>query len=311
MERAGTVDVIIPVYLPDSKLELLLERMKKQTIPPNKIILMHTVVPGKESILIPYQEKFEVEVHDISKNEFDHGRTRNAGAGFSNAEYILFMTQDAVPEDKHLIENLLNGFSQESIGICYARQLPGKHSDEIERFTRNFNYSDEDIIKSEKDMKTLGIKAFFCSDVCAVYRRKYFDEIGGFVEKTIFNEDAIMAYYFLIKGYQVHYVSSARVIHAHKYTYRQQFTRNFDLGVSHAQYSEIFEAVKSETEGIKLVKDTLDYLCKSRRYWKIPDLIFTSGFKFLGYRFGKKYRRLPKGLVVKLSMNKGFWNEGK
>ena len=44
------------------------------------------------------------------------------------------------------------------------------------------------------------------------------------------------------------------------------------------------------------------------KWYLLPDLVLQSGFKFLGYRFGKKYDKLPKKLVKHWSMNKGNWN---
>jgi len=44
------------------------------------------------------------------------------------------------------------------------------------------------------------------------------------------------------------------VYHSHDYSARQQFERNFDIAVSQLMYKEYFEGLKSESEGIKLVK---------------------------------------------------------
>ena len=52
-------------------------------------------------------------------------------------------------------------------------------------------------------------------------------------------------------GYKVAYVAEARVIHSHNYTGMQQFHRNFDMAVSQAEHPEVFEGIKSESEGIK------------------------------------------------------------
>ena len=144
-----------------------------------------------------------------------------------------------------------------------------------------------------------------------MYRRKVYEEMGGFVLHTIFNEDMIMAARVIQAGYEIAYVAEAEVVHAHKYTYRQQFTRNFDLAVSQQQYKEIFAGVKSESEGIKLVKTSMKYLWKRGKWYLIPDLIIQSGFKFLGYRFGKRYEKLPLWLVRKMSMQKAYWRDGK
>jgi rhamnosyltransferase len=61
-------------------------------------------------------------------------------------------------------------------------------------------------------------------------------------------------------GYQIAYAADARVIHSHNYTGKQQFHRNFDLGVSQAEHPEVFEGISSESEGIHMVKTTIKEL---------------------------------------------------
>jgi rhamnosyltransferase len=250
-------------------------------------------------------------VTTVKKGEYDHGGTRNRGAAMSQADYMLFMTQDAVPVDEYLIESLVGAVQKDTVATAYARQLPDDTVGPVEHYSRQFNYPEESIVKSKKDLPKLGIKTYFCSNVCALYKKRVYDEIGGFVLHTIFNEDMIMAASVIQKGYEIAYEASAKVVHAHKYTYRQQFSRNFDLAVSQRQYREIFDGVKSESEGIKLVKDTMKYLCAKGKWYLLPDLIFQSGFKFMGYRFGKKYDKLPMWLVRKFSMNKAYWGDKK
>lgn len=304
-----SLDLIIPTYLPDQKLDLLLERIRKQRVQPNRILLLNTVVPGKEDIVMPYIEKYGVEVHQIDQKEFDHGGTRDYGAGLSKADYIMFMTQDAVPVDNHLIVSLMKAFEEdEQIALCYARQIAGKHGDILEQYTREFNYPDRDIIKAKEDLEIMGIKAFFCSDVCAVYKKSVYDELGGFVKKTIFAEDAIMAYHMIMAGYKIKYSKDAKVIHSHNYSYRQQLRRNFDVGVAHQQYKEIFGAVQSVPEGVKLVKETSRQMIRDKKYLDLLDLFFASGFKYLGYKLGYHYKSLPQSLVLRLTSFKPYWN---
>lgn len=38
----------------------------------------------------------------------------------------------------------------------------------------------------------MGIKTFFCSDVCAAYRVDLFHKLGGFESPVIFNEDMFL-----------------------------------------------------------------------------------------------------------------------
>lgn len=307
----GKVDVIIPVYRPDEKLERLIEKLKIQTMKPAHILFLQTMVGDSEDERVEevLKRAENMKIIPVDKDEFDHGGTRNQGASLSEAEYMLFMTQDAVPEDEYLIENMYRHItSEEKIATAYARQTPGEAAGVIESYTRMFNYPEESSVKSSDDLKRLGIKTYFCSNACAMYKKSVYEELGGFVTETIFNEDMIFASRVIGAGYKIAYAADARVVHSHKYTYREQLTRNFDLGVSQRQYREIFESIKSESEGIRLIKDTIRHLVRCGKWYLIPDLIFQSGFKFIGYRLGLRYEKLPGWLVKKLSMNKRYWS---
>lgn len=303
------VDVIIPTYKPDDRLYKTVDRLLQQTQPVNQIYLINTIPADgtRVSVAERYKAVERVTVKDILQSEFNHGGTRNMGVELSDADYVVMMTQDAVPADKHLIEELLAPFAEDGVAASYARQLATEEVGVIEQYTRTFNYPAEDARKTKADLERLGIKTYFCSDVCAAYRKETYLEMGGFVTRTIFNEDTIMASKLIDAGYTVAYAARAKVFHAHKYTGKQQFQRNFDLGVSHREYREIFDVVSSESEGIKLVKKTIGYLCKQGKPWLIWNLIWQSGCKFLGYRLGKKYDRLPHWFVKLCSSQKSYW----
>ncbi len=304
-----SVDVIIPVYHPGRQFHLLLDRLSRQRKKPGHILLLHTIDKPGEALELPDLGEIKVTVLPIDKKDFDHGGTRRFGAAQSEADILMFMTQDAIPEDEFLIENLLKPYLNEKVAATYARQLPGENADLLERFTRAFNYPKTSRIKSSEDVKELGIKTFFCSNVCATYKNTIYKKLGGFVDRTIFNEDMLLAFQIIGSGYKIAYNAEAKVLHSHNYSYLQQFTRNFDLGVSHKEYAEYFDSVKSEAEGMKLVKQTLKYLVEHKKYLLIPDLILNAGFKYLGYLLGVNYRKLPYGLVVRFSMNKTYWKK--
>ena len=307
------IDVIIPVYRPDEKLNRLIEKLNQQTVKPDHVFFMQTMTGTEEDNKVRglLETTNNAVITEIDKKDFDHGGTRNQGAALSKADYMLFMTQDAVPQRDDLIEQLLKVMEDKNVATAYGRQLPSDEVGIIEHFTRQFNYPDISSKKTKEDLERLGIKTYFCSNVCAMYRRSVYEEMGGFVLHTIFNEDMIMAAHVIGAGYTIAYVAEAEVVHAHKYTYRQQFTRNFDLAVSQRQYREIFDGVKSESEGIRLVLDTMKYLFSKGKWYLVPDLVFQSGFKFLGYRFGKMYDKLPLWMVRKFSMNKAYWRDEK
>ncbi|MBP3467906.1 MAG: glycosyltransferase [Lachnospiraceae bacterium] len=307
-----TVDVIIPVYKPTGKLKKIISMLERQSYPVDHIILINTEEKYFNNFF--YGDKFLEKYHNliirhISSYEFDHGGTRRMAVTLSEADYFICMTDDAVPQDEKMVECLLTPLLEEKAWVSYGRQLPGKHSSEMEHFTRKFNYPKESAIKTKADIETMGIKAFFCSNVCAAYDRAKYDELGGFIKRTIFNEDMIYAYQVLQADGAIAYAADAKVIHSHHYTNLQQLKRNFDLGVSQADHPEIFGSVSSASEGKRLVFETTAYLKKIGKRRKIPGLYLTSFYKYLGYRLGKAYHYLPKALIMKLTMNRYYWKK--
>ena len=302
------VDVIIPTYKPEKEFAELIHRLQQQTYAIRKIIIINT-----ETGIFPEKletEPYPIEVIHIKPKDFDHGGTRNMGASISKADIVLYITQDAMPADEHLIEEFIKVFEAHSdIGVAYGRQLPKNDCNIIERFTRRFNYPEKSRIKSKSDLNELGIKTFFCSDVCAAYRRNYLLGAGGFEDPTIFNEDMIFAGKRILAGDKVAYVAEAKVLHSHNYTGRQQFHRNFDLAVSQAQYPEVFEGVPSEGEGIRMVKATARYLIRNEQPLKVIILMYQSGCKYIGYFLGKRYKKLPMWIVMKCTSNPNYWKK--
>lgn len=304
------VDIIIPAYRPDRRFLTLIERLERQSVPVNQIIVMNTEQKYFDRLIYgtSFQKDYRnVTVKHLSKREFDHGKTRNRGVQCSDAPYFIMMTDDAVPADEFMVEELLKMLRKEHVAVAYARQLAAEDSSEAEKYTRNFNYPDESAVKTRADLEKLGIKTFFCSNVCAAYDRKIFDTLGGFVKHTIFNEDMIYAARAVEEGYGIAYAAKARVWHSHDYGCREQFHRNFDLGVSQAEHPEVFAAYPSESEGIRLVRQTIRHLREQGMRRQIPHVILQSGFKYIGYLCGRHYRMLPRRMVIAMSSNKEYW----
>ncbi len=193
------------------------------------------------------------------------------------------------------------------IGAVYGRQLATTESSYDEQYARQFNYPAQSFVKTQQDIARLGIKTYFESNVCCMYRRDIFDRLGGFIEHTIFNEDMIYCGKLLQAGYASAYEASAEVYHAHHYSGCQQFHRNFDLGVSQADHPEIFAGLRSEGEGVKLVIGNAKDLLRHGRLFTVPNLVWKSGCKYLGFRMGRNYRKLSSRMVLRCTMNPRYW----
>ncbi len=87
-------------------------------------------------------------------------------------------------------------------------------------------------MKTRADLKELGIKTFFASNVCCAYDREKFWFQGGFTNRTIFNEDMIFAGHAVLEDDYGGLRSRSAGDPLHNYGCAAQFHRNFDLAVS-------------------------------------------------------------------------------
>ena len=344
------IDVVIPVYRPDERLHRLLLLLQEQTVKPSRILLVNTekelfnpsVLDGIDNVEVIHIRKQEFD-HGGTRH-MAAGRLRGAFLLFLTQDAVpadtklianLYrMMETPLPQEQagrlqkkarekwenRTSEGIPSGTSRKpdevfcdagKVCVAYACQLPASDCGELECFTRQFNYGSKDRIKTIDDLEELGIKTYFCSDVCAMYRRSSYEQLGGFVRRTIFNEDMIFAAKVIQNFGAVGYCAQAKVVHSHNYSGTQQFHRNFDMGVSQAEHPEVFEAVPSEGEGIKMVKQSAVYLWKNKKGYLLPKLIWHSGCKYLGYRLGKAYQKLPGWLVKRCTMSPGYWESSR
>ena len=245
---------------------------------------------------------------------FDHAYTRDMAARMCGTDIAVFMTMDALPAHRGMLGKLCGSFAgNDTVWCAYARQLPRKKADVLERYTRRFNYPEKSRTARREDIKKLGVKAFFCSNACAAYRLDRYLALGGFAGPALFNEDMVFAGEVLENGGAVRYCAEARVYHSHHYTALQQFKRNFDLGISQACHPALFnrKGTASEAEGIRMIAAVAADLAKAGQFADIVRLLWVSAFKYAGYFLGKRFRKLPGFFVKHCSSNPGalFWRE--
>jgi rhamnosyltransferase len=201
-------------------------------------------------------------------------------------DIVVFLTQDALPFDKHCLENLLQPLESSEIVASYGRQIPRSDASPIESFARLFNYEDKPMIKGREDISSIGIKTFFFSNVSSAIKVKEFKELGGFPENIVMFEDLIFAAKAILQGYKIAYVPEAKVIHSHNFSLIQQFHRYLDAGISLRNNAWIFEHARVNREGLTFLREEIKYLSANHHYRWIPYAIAESVFKFAGFWLG-------------------------
>jgi rhamnosyltransferase len=220
-------DILIPTYEASQCIRNVLEAIARQTVRPDNVVIVDS---SSTDTTVEITKSKNCKIIRIPRKEFDHGSTRNLGVAQTKSDYIVFLTQDAIPADEHTIEELIKPLQDPTIAVCYGRQLPRPSAGPLERFAREFNYPDKSQFKAKDDIKKLGLKTFFCSNSCAAYRRSIFEELGGFKEKAITNEDMHFAARAILADYSVYYSAEAKVYHSHAYSMGQTFKRYFNTG---------------------------------------------------------------------------------
>ncbi len=295
---------LIPTLDAADDLPDLLQMLRSQTIRTGILVVDSTSEDGTVGIA----ESFGCEVERIDRSAFNHATTRNIALRYE-ADYYLFLTQDAVPVDDMLIAALLEPFSDEEVVAAYARQMPHEDADAIERFARETNYPENSIVKSQASLGTLGIKTFFCSNSCAIYRGDYFREVGGFTEGLIMNEDMEYAARAILAGQKVAYVAEAKVRHSHMYGAGDIFRRYFDIGIFFRTNDWIMQEVNrytsTESTGVAQAKRELRYLLRHAPH-ALPRSVLFSMIKYIAFKMGRGYERLPRRMRKRLSLHKNF-----
>jgi rhamnosyltransferase len=111
----------------------------------------------------------------------------------------------------------------------------------------------------------------------------------------------------LLQGYKISYAADATVRHSHSYTFAEDFKRYFDTRIFHEQNKWLIEQYgKPSGEGLRYVRSELGYILKN--YPQSFVTSFTSLMaKWLGYRLGRYYKKIPSNLLRKLSMHSTYW----
>ena len=249
-------------------------------------------------------------VRKIDTGTFNHGATRQLAVDhLSGYDLVVFLTQDAVLSNSGSIRNILFPFDDDNVAAVCGRQLPRQNATVLEAQARLYNYPSESFVRSLQDRKKFGLKTAFISNSFAAYRVKTLNEVGGFPENVIFGEDMYVAARLLKHGYKIAYAADACVYHSHGYSFWQEMRRYFDMGVFHAREPWIREDLGgAEGEGIKFVVSEFKYLLR-HAFWRIPEGVLRTVFRYTGFRLGLVEARLPLWLKKQLAMNKGYFKD--
>ena len=277
------ISVVIPTLNAGRLIGQLLSSLLSQDMKPLEIIVIDS---SSEDNTVDIARELGVNTMVIPRTTFNHGGTRNQAALTAAGDILVFMTQDAIPLNGSLLRELTAPLQEHDIAASYARQIPRPDAPLLEIFMRQFNYPEEGAVKSMHDLKQLGIKTFFSSNVCSSMKKELFMKVGMFPETVRANEDMVITAKYIISGYKVAYVPEAMVIHSHNYSLFRQYLRYYNIGSSIRGNKWILDYAHAEGEGLKFFREQVQFVVKKHKFHLIPYIFFASIAKFLGFRLG-------------------------
>ena len=303
------IAIVIPVFRPDGRLKMCIERLLRQSVMPDRILLNVLYEnPVDREIPEVYMDE-RIEVRYTPKEEYDRAGSRDTILRELDSDIVIFMVQTAIPQNRYLVEKLTEPFKEKRTAVVYGRHMTDDECSPIECYVRQFNYPPKGMTKSLEDTGKLGIRTFFNSNVCAAYRRSAYLETEGFGKRMIAGEDMLAARRLLEKGWQAVYAPEAEVIYYRNDDLHGLWKRNFDIGVAHAEHPEMIENTKPGKEGVRLVRVTSALLRQNHMEEYLGEVLTRSIVRYLAYQLGRNYERLPEGVVRKCSANKEYWEK--
>ncbi|MFN7003889.1 MAG: glycosyltransferase, partial [Roseinatronobacter sp.] len=174
-------------------------------------------------------------VVEIDKSQFQHGRTRNLAAAHAKGEFLLFLTQDALPADNFWLYNFIHSMERfpeamGAFGAHYAhRDATAFTRMEMRQHFAGFNahpllYNKHlDIARWNAPDRGFHQLLHFYSDNNSCMRRSAW-EIMPYPEVD-YGEDQLWAYDAIKRGWSKLYCPNAIVYHSHDYDYDETLER--------------------------------------------------------------------------------------
>lgn len=284
-----TIDIICPLYNAEKYVGKQYNQIKQQTFY-NKIKTIHYIITESSDKTLLVVEKLKkedekIKYNIIKKQEFSHSLSREKVAQSSNADILVFITQDVKIEKTNWLEKLVTPIINGEVDASYSRQLCDNNT--IEKYTRECNYPVKSEIKSKEDIKEKGLNTFFFSDASSAIKRETFEKLNGYDGKDFpTNEDMYIAYKLITKGYKIKYCAESEVVHSHKFTIKQQYKRYYDTGKFFKQ-NEYLNKYKVNKSGGKLAMHVLKRAWQEKNGRVLLNFIPNMMARFIGMKVGR------------------------
>lgn len=234
MPNSHAVTVIIPTFNGERYLDELLEQVERQIFPGSVEVLIVDSGSSDKTLAIIAQHP-NVKLIEIPNSEFGHGKTRNLAAKHASGEFLVFLTQDAVPAHEYWLQAMLEPFTiSPNVQAVFGKQTPRRLAPplikyEIQRvFAQFLPPASIHIFKSAQYLRPEHSDFLnFYSDVNSATRRQYLVDVNPFRDVD-YAEDLYFAQDTIAAGFMKAYAPMGEVIHSNDLEFGEIRGRAFD-----------------------------------------------------------------------------------
>lgn len=225
--RRKTVSVVIPTYNAGEEGLRLFQILRAQEgLDDLEIIIVDS---GSKDNTVEIAHQYCNKVIQIPNEEFSHSYARNLGAQSATLNYILFMTQDAVPSSSDWIYKMVSSIQEHGAIAASCREIPKPDCDLYGVLCGYIHNQYMGIMDSDRVMRKPALwtaenirKNAQLNDVSCIVVR---DVILHYKFRGNYAEDLDLGLRLMSDGYQLMLLSSAPVIHSHTRSAMYHFRR--------------------------------------------------------------------------------------
>lgn len=283
-EKKWTVDIICPLLNGRHYIEKLHQSfLMQKNITLN--LVRYIVTDTGDGIDTVLDDLDHAVYRTIPKEEFSHSKTREEEAMNSDADIIVFVTQDVRIERDDWLEQLIEPIISEECEASYSRQICTEPI--IEKYIREFNYPEDSFVKTSATVSDKGLNTFFFSNVSSAVLRNLFVSLNGYDGKLFSsNEDMYFAYKLIMNGYRIKYCSNSVVTHYHTYSFPELYRRYYLSGRFFKECPQL-KQYKASASGRGLAGYVFRRAFEERNYRVLLRFLPDMSARYLGMKAGQ------------------------
>ena len=304
-KRLPTVSVVVPTLNAAQHLRALLEALRSQfPQAPQEILIVDS---GSRDGTVSAVQTAGVPVRVIAIDRFSHGKARNLGVRETTGDIVVFMSQDAIPENARWLAELIAPYAIPEVAATFSRQVPRPDANPMERFFLRSHFpAGEPVCMRRSGHEDLRFQRdVFFSNVSSSARRSAL-VAHPFDEGLIMSEDQQFARDVLLAGMSVVYVPSSVVMHSHNYSFIGAVRRYFDSVYSLRQIFPKHSVTLSLRMGICYIAKETAMMARSHKTM-LPKYGCYVLAKSIGTLLGHMAEHLPVSLCRRMSAHSYFW----